>query len=344
MKNLKNRKVLIAMSIVLAMIIMASATFAWVTSKNTMVNEFMNEGFGNGSGLVVNENFPEPTLEIGVTTPKEVSVTNTGASPMLARITFEEMIKLLGNDGAITPQTTAAVPAGMIRVPFDINSVSGGAWEEITGRTFAPALPGTVRVFKIGSVYKACHEYEPGKYQVVNFSARANADSTSFTDVVLSYSCYTEGTAKFNSWNLAHNYDKWDAQTLLGIKPADKDKSTVNTAEVTLTYGSTFAAVPTQDKWFYHPDDGYFYYIGVLAGGETTPVMLEGVHLEGTANQDTWQKHEYTLVVAVEGLQANKAALLDTDTATGPAAGWKLPAGSLLNALNDAIDTFNANA
>jgi len=108
MKLAKNRKFLVAMAIVLAMVIGASATFAWVTSRTQKPNEFKNEGFAKGNGLVAIEPEEEFEFTIGNTTDKHVSVLNTGESAMLARVTFEEMIKLLGNGGQVTPNSTPA--------------------------------------------------------------------------------------------------------------------------------------------------------------------------------------------------------------------------------------------
>ena len=360
MKRFQNRKVLIAAAIVLALIIATSATFAWVTSKNTLANEFKNEGFAKGHGLVVNEPEDEFLFEIGATTPKTVNVVNTGSSPMLARVTFEEMIKLLGNNGQITYHADRAdKTAVQFEVPFDIGGLTG--WTEIPGASgiaVSPALPTGVKLFRLGSIYKAYYEYTVGtdtRYQLVKYDGKLNAAGDMLTTSSLEYAYYTEGTAVFNSWNQEHNYQPWGdpndtaAYPLLynaasSTIPAGKDKSTVNATEVMLKYDEgnfNTSAAPEQDKWFYNADDGYFYYIGVLPGGGSTPIMLTGVHLESGANQDLWQKHEYTLVVAVEGLQANKEALTDT-VATGSAAGWQLGSGTLLTALEAAIDAFFA--
>jgi len=371
MKLAKNRKVLVTISIVLALVIGASATFAWVTSKNQIANEFKNKGFSKGNGLVVSEEEEEfEWEEFGATEDKHVSIVNTGESPMLARVTFEEMIKLLGNDGKVTRSNSATPAAGMLRVPFNSASLTG--WIEISapssGITFVPALstaaPG-VKVYKLGSVYKASYEYTEGsppetKYQLVDFTGKLNPagdtmtwDNTNadLTKRGVQYLYYTEGTAVFDSWNDEHNYEPWalptplfNPLTQIAGSPASPADSTVRPADVHFEYNTTDvvtsiagALATYQNKWYYNAGDGYFYYMGVIPGGGSTPDLLEGVTLDGGADQLLWQKYEYTLVVCVEGLQANVEALTDTD-ATGAAAGWQLSNAALIAALTAVIN------
>jgi len=363
MKLAKNRKLLVAMAIVLATVVAASATFAWVTSRNTLANEFRNEGFANGDGLVVYEEEDEFVFEIGMTTPKTVSIVNTGSAPMLARVTFEEMIKLLAanaqgdfitryDSSNITTHGTAGLE--YIRVPFNNDSLAG--WTQIAGTGTAsenaiaitPAPAAGVRVYQLTgrNMFRASIEIDDSFY-AVDFSGTFTADRDAISGATYRFQFYSvPQVATYNSWNLKHNYAPWSTVTWInngdGVTPATRLNSTVNAAEVQLRYmEANFSTTPTLNHWFYNADDGYFYFIGVLGGGESTPVMLTGVHLNANANQGAWQKHEYTLVVAVEGLQANSEALIDTE-ATGNAAGWQLAPGALLDALNAAIDAFNA--
>ncbi|MDR2686685.1 MAG: hypothetical protein LBB75_02955 [Oscillospiraceae bacterium] len=372
MKLAKNRKVLVAISIALALIIGASATFAWITSKNSIANEFRNEGFAKGNGLVVSEEEEEFGWEgFGTTQPKHVTIVNTGESPMLARVTFEEMIKLLGDGGNITRSTSATPGVGMSRVPFNNAGIAGWAVvEDLNNATFdiVPDLPLNVTLYKSGSIYKARYEYTEGvppvaKYQLVDFIGKLNPAGTvlswdntnaDLTKRGLQYLYYTDGVAAFDSWNDKHNYTPWetpsprfDPVTEIAGHPANAANSSVRPADIHFVYDSTFAAGVTgllstyKDKWYYNPLDGYFYYMGVVPGGGSTAQMLTGVTLDGNANQMLWQKYEYTLVVCVEGLQANKEALSDL-VATGTAAGWKLGAGDLLDALEAVIDDYFA--
>ncbi|MCL2299394.1 MAG: hypothetical protein FWC27_04525 [Firmicutes bacterium] len=358
MKLAKNRKTLTVIAIVLALVIAASATFAWITSKNQIANEFKNEGFANGNGLVAIEPEKEFKLVIGEKTDKHVSVLNTGESGMLARVSFEEMNKLLSLTNTVQYHNAITdAAANQIAIPFNNSTAALTGWSSYTG-PIAPALPSGVTLYtKTGGtttnpvpMFKAMYEYgTPTQYQLVKFDGKATIDATGavtgITDATYAYGFYTEGTAVYNSWNGQHNYAPWNAVTPFGTTtPAliDIGKSTVNATDITLHYSSDLiTATPTPDKWFYF--DGYFYYIGVLDGGQATPYLLEQVGLNADVNQDIWQKYEYTLVVCVEGLQANKDAVTDTSSYSNPtAAGWGLSDATLVGALNDAIDAYNA--
>ena len=372
MKLKKNRKFLVATAIVLALIISASATFAWVTSKAYLANDFANEGYGNSDGLVVNE--PQDTFEfeIGKMTDKEVSVMNTGTSNMLARVAFEEMLKLLDPTDTVQFSLGATAPAGTVPVPYDITKLPSSGWSEITasgsGVTFASAVPGLaalpagVKVYKsnAGNVYQAVYPLPatPVTYQACKLSGTYNETTKVVTVTDFGFKWYKEGAARYNSW-VARADSKfanpaWSAVPFANTKPAAKeDASTVSgfilgsstVKEITFKYNTAdFAATPTANKWYYNANDGYFYYVGVLAGGTGTPLLISGVNLDGGSNSEIWQKYEYTLGVCVEGLQATEAALTDT-TASGAAAGWQLNAtadADLIAALKTAIAAAQA--
>ncbi|MCL2299790.1 MAG: hypothetical protein FWC27_06550 [Firmicutes bacterium] len=358
MKFKKNRKALVAIAVVLALVIAASATFAWVTSKNQIPNKFENEGFAASDGLIAIEDETEFKFEVGMKTPKNVRVLNTGSAGMLARVTFEEMIKLLGNGGTITYTGSNAAAAGFEPVPFDMDTIS--AWTavnpgDITWTGTAPTGI-TVKAANITAEnpqFAVVYTDGAGKAWLAKFgdSTTYTKSTGKITDAAVEYAYYTTGTAVFDSWDDAHNYAAWNAlyDPLASIagKPAAANiyKSTVGAGEVDLVYGaafSTVAPVGNTDTWIYW--DGYFYYMKVIPGGGYTEKLLTdvGLDLAGVLTKDDlkkWQKYEYTLVVCVEGLQATEEALVDT-TASGTAAGWQLNAtadAALIAALKAAI-------
>ena len=340
MKLAKNRKVLIALSIVLALVIGASATFAWVTSRNQIANEFANEGFAN-SGLVVIE--PQEKFkwkEFGATEDKEVSILNTGSSPMLARVTFEEMIKLLGDNGDITYNAVKAddtpAPAGLIPVAFDMDNLAG--WQTLAAvgiSTSAVTIPSGVTVYKLNNaalMFKAVYAYTVGtetRYQMVKFDGKLNADKDALTAAAFEYGWYTEGTAKYSSWNDAENYKaaawlaKKAAATAVGGKPATAADSVVNADDIHMVYntgdfaaGIAGALSTYQDKWFYNAADGYFYYMGVLASGQATNDLLDAVKLLSGAD-GSYSDLNYDLTVIMDGIQNTEAAIDELWGVTG---------------------------
>jgi len=369
MKLKKNRRFLVAMAIVLALVIGASATFAWVTSKTQIANEFSNEGFAASDGLIGIEDEKEFKFEVGTKTPKNVRVLNTGSTGMLARVTFEEMIKLLGDNGVIAYTSSNAAASGYEAVPFDTSTVA--SWTEIDAGdiTWTGTAPTGITVYaanvtseapQFAVVYKTGASPNEKFWQArLGSGALFNKDTGKITAATAEYAYYKTGAAVFDSWNDAHNYSAWnslyDPTASIAGSPAEADieKSTVGDGEVDLVYdalspSSALGTAGGTATWIYWK--GYFYYMEVIPGGGYSEKLLTdvGLDLDGVLTTDDlkkWQKYEYTLVVCVEGLQATKAALLDTDTATGTAAGWKLNAATdaaLISALNAAIEAYEA--
>jgi hypothetical protein len=375
MRILKNRKTLLVTSVVLALLIVMSATFAWITAAAQKENRFKNEGYDISDAVVINENFDDQDLpEIGEIKPKEVSIANTGSLPVLVRVTFEEMVKLLdapvdgaAGDVTLLTKTQKDVPDatnGLIPVPIDGTSLVDGSgdatngWTEITNKItdIGTTDPG-VRIFEKNGVYNGyflIEDYygtDEDLYQKLSISLEKVSDDE-YTNKYIKYGYYTEGTALFNSWNKKNNQkdasvsDWWNwTDPALSTTPAADTIGTFNkSSDILLGYNtddfSTISSI-SQGTWVYNSADGYFYWIGVLGAGEFTPNMLTTIAISSEADQGAWKKYDYSLVVCLEVLQATKDALSDTE-AQGDAAGWQLGAGDLLDALEEAIETYDA--
>jgi hypothetical protein len=361
MRIFKNRKTLTVVAVFLALVIMMSATFAWFTAQAQKENRFKNQGYDISDAVVINEVFDEDDiLSIGEIKPKEVSVANTGSVPALVRITFEEMVKLLGapNGGAAgdvtlltkTEKDAAGATNGLIPVPIDESGLTG--WTDITNSItgIGTSDPG-VKIFVKNGVYNGYLKVSDDLYQKISVSLEKVSD-TEYTIHYIKYGYYTEGTVLFNSWNKKNNQkdanvsDWWNwTDATQSTIPAAADIGTFNQcSDILLFYNtSEFTEIDDieQEKWVYNPADGYFYWIGVLGAGEFTPNLLDQIGIDVNADQGAWKMYDYSLVVCLEVLQANVEALTDV-TATGSAAGWQLASGDLLDALTEAINTYNA--
>jgi len=86
-------------------------------------------------------------------------------------------------------------------------------------------------------------------------------------------------------------------------------------------------SAPTAGKWYYY--DGWFYYIGLVEPGTSTPLLLDAIYLS-TAATSEYANMKFDLTVVMEALQATSAAVAASD-------GWNLPtgAGSLGEALQN---------
>ena len=96
---MKNKKLTAIVALALALVIVAAGTFAWITSRDKRLNHFETASSFSG-GLSISEVFTPPTdWKPGQTVPKDVVVINTGDSTMCVRVSFEEILRVLGNGG-----------------------------------------------------------------------------------------------------------------------------------------------------------------------------------------------------------------------------------------------------
>ena len=76
------------------------------------------------------------------------------------------------------------------------------------------------------------------------------------------------------------------------------------------------ASLSQEGKWYYNEHDGYFYYLGILRSGETTPAFLTAIGLKDYG-RGKYANMEYDLIVAMEAIQMLEEAVIDN-------AGWQL--------------------
>ncbi|MCL2494791.1 MAG: hypothetical protein FWE98_03950 [Oscillospiraceae bacterium] len=108
----KNKKLIMAMAIVLAIATAAAGTtFAWFTSNDGKLNHMETGQLTNGDVHIV-EVFPDDELRPGDILDKEVKTVNGGSVDALVRLSFAEVIQILADDGA--PQNRPAVWVGPV--------------------------------------------------------------------------------------------------------------------------------------------------------------------------------------------------------------------------------------
>lgn len=78
---------------------------------------------------------------------------------------------------------------------------------------------------------------------------------------------------------------------------------------------------PTPGSWWYNAADGYFYYIGALAAGQITPILLQRVGLQ-PSNDSVYTVLDYTLEGTAQAVVCSKEALGKR--------GWDLDESSVL--------------
>jgi alternate signal-mediated exported protein len=354
----RSRKAAVIVSVALSAVIALSATFAWITSAISKINHFENSGYiVDEDTAVINEKFNPPTeWTPGVEVEKNVSVTNTGAGPILVRVSFEELLKTLGNGGAVTTldsdadssATTGLIPALVNASAYDVSN-----WDvlniELNLTVPDVSYEATLTDFiikksKTGDALVAYKNLGSGEYQSAKVNGHAVSDegSTGSINTItltekLSLNWFTEGAEQYDSWNNKHGITVWDGKTdaTTDTFPAFTNiiKSQLN-SKIALNYNVALSETLTdfetnEGDWYYNAADGYFYYIGALNGGQSTPLLLESVLLADNAPE--FLKVSYDLGVKLESIQAVKEAVSDNSNG-----GWNISETALLTALQAA--------
>jgi hypothetical protein len=333
-------------SIILALVIALSATFAWLTSTTSRINHFENKGYAIDDGsVVVNETFtPDEDWEIGETVDKDVSITNAGSVPVLARVSFEELLNILGNNGDVSYRDSDDVsPLGnLIEANVDVLPYAG--WTTLNAPTYDAALSGysvpsgtVIKKAPSGDTLVAWLPYgSAGKSQSVKVRGHVVSGTAIELTEKVQLAYWTEGTDAYDSWANGSGGSRILNSAWASYLTTPGDTRTIPTATatavsqlsayITYAYGADINnTTPTADKWYYNAADGFFYYIGIIAPGTSSAKLLDSVTLASSANKAFLQV-SYDLSVTVESIEAVQAAI-------GDSAGWNLSGGALRTAL-----------
>ncbi|HCM88357.1 MULTISPECIES: BsaA family SipW-dependent biofilm matrix protein [Vagococcus] len=331
MKQKKNKKKWVAVATSLAAIAALAATFAWFTAEDSAKNHF--EGSIAGGDVEVVETFTPPTdWKPGQKVNKDVSVINTGNYKSLVRATFDEQLQILQNAESKL-SSDAAVLNGKTKediylTPFN-EAVSAG-WNDSDFEGEAPKLIVTDGAYTgtytlkaketqvttdAGTTYRYASYWENGTDK---FYAKVGTYSRNGGGKIKAVS-----TPEFKYVDLAKKPlvdKKWTNPVYKPTITVDGDgKATVIAYSDAKPEGNEFltlefvnlSATPTENKWFYNNEDGFFYYVGVLDAQTQTPQLLDSVTLSQKAGNE-YSKFEFDLTVKASSIQAAKEAV-DSD-------------------------------
>jgi len=353
--NNKRKTAILAGAIVLALVMGLSTTFAWFAADDSVKNKLATkDALANVS---IQETFVEPDdWKPGQTITKEVAVVDTGSAPALARITFEELLKVnLPPAGEPAAFNTTMETAGKRPVLFDNALYAGPDWFQVTVTPNAAkggiSLAGNYAPVQVWARYEApsvgsgsSGSYSfamwapiggtayDGQLQSISYTrAWENADKVlTLSDIkYLTYQGEAEATADWTADKpLVADIGKSVAETKLNATAPTTGKYPNN---LQLNYANVitaFSANPADDagKWYYNAADGYFYYIGLAAPGAATSSMLQSLLLKNTADSEYYSNMTFELTVIMNAIQHTQDAV--ASWATGNAA------------LNDVLNTF----
>ncbi|MBP1042825.1 hypothetical protein I6N95_17550 [Vagococcus sp. BWB3-3] len=149
MKKAKNKKKLLAVGAALSLCVLMLGTFAWDVYQTSKENKFGNAVLGGS--IVIEEIFPDPVLTPGAELQKEVWGVNTSQNDVFIRMSFEERLALLVEEGATgqaekqyltdpTLATAKEIPVVMDAIYLDGLAAANTAgtefddWKDITAK------------------------------------------------------------------------------------------------------------------------------------------------------------------------------------------------------------------
>jgi len=300
--NSKKKKA-VGISLIMVMVLILIGTFAWFTSTDNVTNKFKTGSLPDGSVKIV-EDFEEPDeWNPGQEVKKEVGVLSNSDTDVVIRLSFKEALQKMEADGNSLKKYAFDAEQSdpdLIPVP-SIDFSSNGYSDPATLGLTVNGVPAGVTI--VGKEIFT-NKYEFALYREVSgVLYRMDADfdydlaTTTVTVTNVKYVYYKIGTSTNKDWAVAPH-----------PALADTNKSALDD-KILLGYSSDvdFAALTT-GKWAYDATGGWFYYIGKLAPGQRSPLILTTVTLDGSAN-NTYQLMDYELNVRIEALQATEEAI-----------------------------------
>jgi len=308
--NFKHKKVILAVALAFAVILATAGTYAWFTASDNVVNRFESKSLGGSVGIF--ERFTPPTnWKPGQEITKEVGVANTGETGALVRMSFDEALTVLANGGAISETAVQADSVSGTRIPVTMDptayNTASPSFTGVSDDDFASGhtTPDYVTILRSVSAtdstaigYVAYFELGVGKFQAIKLAdgaIKTNAAGKIVLDTAkFGYRYYDGSVSTTADWTVG--------------KPAVTATSALD-ANIALNFLNTSATI-NAGKWFYNTADGYFYYIGELLPGTTSPLLLNSVALDEDAGNE-YAQITYDLNVKMEAIQNTADALAE---------------------------------
>ena len=328
--TIKRKPLILATAIVLALVTIVGATFAWFTATDSVKNRLATKD--SLANVYIQETFvPPDDWKPNQTITKEVAVIDSGSAPALVRVSFEEMLKInLPAQGVATAFTAAMETATQKPLIFDDTAYPHGATDDWFKLSDTVAGPGGI---KLAAAYPidVYAKYSPaassgssldsyafvawapisgtsyaGELQAVEFEQAWNGVTKILTLSNITYMTYQGELTTTADWTV-------DKPAAYNRSVAEATMNTTGTAaghypgHIELNYATVNAAV-TPNEWFYNAGDGYFYYVGLVNPGVPTASMLKSLTLNKDAD-GYYSNMTYDLTVNMEAIQHTEDAV-----------------------------------
>lgn len=338
---LKSKKSVMGLSVVLAMVMVLSATYAWFTASDSKTNRLETAQITDGSASIFEVFTPPTEWKPGQTVTKQAGVANNGSGSILARVSFEEVMDRLN-----VPAQDFTAPASGVQVPQIFNKAAylAAPWTDAAGAGLTVVgLPAdvTLRVQKVVTgagtpaektsySFITYHEITSGDY--AGQSQRVTADflveGTQLTVSNVKYWAYTGRTVTEAAWAVFQNPQTTATPSIRPVADIDYPATDAG-KKIAIQYSDRTAltdTAPTAGKWWYNPADGFIYYIGKIEPGTISPNFMESLTLDPSAGE-TYAGMRFDLIINMEAIQ-NTVDAIESPT------GWNLAGNTdLINAL-----------
>ena len=327
-KAFYSKGTLIAFALLYSFLVMLGSTFSWVTSSDQKANEFTGE---MGLNAVIVEDFAQQNQwQPGDSVTKTVSVCNDGISPGFARISFEEIVKIMKASSVPAPYDD---PAQEGVLPEFCMIAGWNAWEDAN-------VDFDVVVFQEGSLPIAAPagvvvkvSVSPAGMQRYRYAIYQELDGgQAFRRMTAQFSAQNDGETKTLTvrnpryWGYEDAYET-DLEAAWGLvnetgaaatPPAAADIAKLISdagKKISINYANVITALDGDvatdtGKWFYNETDGFFYYIGRLDPGDTSAALMTGLTLDSGADI-SYSDMNLQFIVNLQSLQLNAQALTD---------------------------------
>jgi len=313
--NLTGKSAVLFVAVVYSLMMIVGSTFSWITSSDTQINEFSRETRSEFKTLLSEVFVPVSDWIPGTSVTKEVRAYNAGTYDALVRISFEEMLWLLDqlSDVYESPDEEDTLPELISLSQYD-------DWLDAeTMFDFIVLPPGT----ESGLEIRVNPSSVPGQYQYAiwqalpggvgqRVSARFSANGDTLTVDDIWYWGHSVSSAETAAWGVVVSSGAASA-----TPPLSTDVMWLLTdfcGNITIDYDDLITSLtsPSADegKWFYNEDDGFFYYIGVIAEGGFSPPLINGLSLAEHAGS-AYYGMSLKFIVYLEGQRNLKDLLTD---------------------------------
>jgi hypothetical protein len=332
MKNNTKKVTALWMASLLAVTMIASATFAWFTAKHSVDNHLETAQITDDSVQII-ENFTPPTdWGPGQTITKDVKVANLSSGDVFARVSFEEILTMLSKPVGLDTSIDDTANKDKVAQYFNVNAYS--TWTD--ARTaYTVEGPGTadtnlkIKVKTETAGGRESHSFAAW-YEIQNGVGKGRAQRVSADfkiddkKLILSNTKYWASDPKTEKAAWAD----FGADSVTKATPKSPNRNDIKFAstdtgkKILLNYADTSVtlATTTAGKWFYNQTDGFFYYIGKVVPGTTSESLLSSLTLDVTAGNE-YAGLSFNLIVNLEAIE-------NIDEALTSSTGWGLSTNS----------------